>query len=51
MTSVWTNIKSTIASGINWMIEKINALIEKVNSVSGSVGIKLNPIAPVTFQT
>lgn len=51
MTSVWTNIKSTISSGINWMIEKINALIEKVNSVSGSVWIRLNPIAPVTFQT
>jgi len=32
---MWENIKNIFASGINWIIEKINGLIEKINLVPG----------------
>lgn len=51
MEWAWNGIKSTIASGINWMIEKINKLIESINSAAGGVGVNINKIQPVTFQT
>jgi len=33
------------------MIEKINKLIESINSAAGGVGVNINKIQPVTFQT
>lgn len=37
MVAVWEGIKSTIASGINWVIDKINMVIQKINSATGTV--------------
>lgn len=51
MIGAWNGIKSTIASGINWMIEKINKLIESINSAAWAVGVNINKIQPVQFQT
>jgi phage-related protein len=35
--TIWNAIKSTMAAGINWVVDKINGLIEKINSISGAV--------------
>ncbi|MHC1683683.1 MAG: tape measure protein [Clostridiaceae bacterium] len=34
-SSMWEGIKSAFASGVNWVIGKINALIEKINAIPG----------------
>jgi TP901 family phage tail tape measure protein len=48
---VWTSIKSTIASGINWVVDKINGLISKVNAVSTSIWVPAIPLIDrVAFQ-
>ena len=35
LVGIWDNIKEVFASGINWIIDKINGLIEKINLVPG----------------
>lgn len=44
--AIWDGIKLTIASSINWVIQKINAVIQKVNGVSGKVGVPSIPEIP-----
>ena len=52
VTNVWTNIKSVIYTGINWVIEKINWFIDKANAISEKVpGVpSINRIDPLTLQ-
>lgn len=50
VTGVWESIKDTIASGINWVIEKVNALINQINSVTDRVGLPTIPtLSPISF--
>ena len=51
MTAAWDNVKKTIADSINWIINKANAVIRSINAVSDKVGIKMNEIPPLAFQT
>lgn len=46
MIGVWEGIKSTIASGINWVIEKINWVLEKINAATSKVGGPQIPLIP-----
>lgn len=34
-SGLWEGIKSAFASGVNWVIGKINSLIEKINAIPG----------------
>lgn len=34
MTGAWENVKATVKSSINWLIEKINAVISAANSIA-----------------
>lgn len=49
--SIWGTIKNIFATGINWVIDKINGLIESINSVSGAIWVPAIPtIWRVAFQ-
>jgi TP901 family phage tail tape measure protein len=59
---IWSTIKNIFATGINWVIDKINGLINSINSVSGAIGVPAIPtiwrlqfqkwgIVPEHFQT
>lgn len=50
LSGVWDGIKQTVAAGINWVIDKINALIIAANSVSSKVGVNLPTIPPLKFE-
>lgn len=37
MTTAWEGIKTTIANGINWVIDKINSAIALINAATAKV--------------
>ncbi len=39
ISTMWLNIKTTLLSGFNWLISKINGMLEAVNTVTGIVGV------------
>lgn len=51
MLSTWQGIKDTIASGINWIIDKANAVIASINTATSKAGFTISPIPRVAFQT
>jgi len=46
ITAMWINIKTTLISGFNWMISKINGMLEAINSVTAVVGVAAIPNIP-----
>ena len=46
ITAMWVNIKTTLISGFNWMISKINGMLEAINSVTAVVGVEAIPNIP-----
>jgi hypothetical protein len=51
MMSTWASIKSTIASGINWIIDKANSVIRSINTATSKAGFTVSEIPKVAFQT
>lgn len=47
--SVWSSIKSSLVSTINWVITKLNGLLSGIKSIAGLVGIEI-PLIP-TIKT
>lgn len=35
--SIWQTIKNVFATGINWIIDKVNGLIDRFNSIAKTV--------------
>ena len=48
-TSVWSNIKSSLISTANWIINKLNGLLGGIQNIAGLVGIEI-PLIP-TIKT
>ena len=48
-SSVWNNIKSTLISTANWIINKLNGLLGGIQNIAGLVGIEI-PLIP-TIKT
>ena len=48
-SSVWSNIKSTLISTANWIINKLNGLLGGIQNIAGLVGIEI-PLIP-TIKT
>ncbi|MFQ6614812.1 MAG: hypothetical protein ACE5D1_08215, partial [Fidelibacterota bacterium] len=46
ISAMWLNIKTTLLSGFNWLVDKINGMLEAVNTVTGIVGIPAIPNIP-----
>jgi len=46
ISAMWLNIKTTLLSGFNWLISKINGMVNAVNLVTGVVGIPAIPNIP-----
>jgi len=44
--AMWLNIKTTLLSGFNWLVDKINGMLNAVNMVTGVVGIPAIPNIP-----
>ncbi len=46
ISAMWLNIKTTLLSGFNWLVDKINSMLNAVNTVTGVVGIPAIPNIP-----